>query len=70
MTDEECLEKFIEFLTDRVTINTKFVLDENDNITHQFLVITCGDFVTVSEPQPLEVILRPAAALEVGATVN
>lgn len=71
MTDEECLTKFIEFLDERIEINTGFVRDpETGNITHQVVQISCGDFVTVSQPEPLEMVLRPATAAEIGATVN
>jgi hypothetical protein len=71
MTDEECIQKFLEFLEDRVSINTGFVRDpETGNLTHQVIQITCGDLVSLSQPQPLEVILRPATGQEIGATVN
>lgn len=71
MTDEECLKTFLEFLSERVTINTGFVRDpESGNVTHQVIQITCGEFTTVSQPTPLEVVLRPATGTEQGATVN
>lgn len=70
MNDEECLNKFLEFLDTRVSIDTKFVVNDEGNITHQILVIACGEFMTVSQPQPLEVILRPAMAEELGLIVN
>lgn len=71
MTDEECIQKFLEFLEDRVTINTGFVRDpETGNLTHQVIQVSCGDLVSLSQPQPLEVILRPATGEETGATVN
>ena len=70
MTDEECLQKFLEFLSERVSINTLFVQDDADNLTHQILQIKCGEFVSVSEPEPLAVVLRPATGEELGATVN
>ncbi len=71
MTDEECIQKFLEFLEDRVTIITGFVRDpETGNLTHQVIQVSCGDLVSLSRPQPLEVILRPATGEETGATVN
>lgn len=71
MTDEECIQKFLEFLDERITINTAFVLDqETGNLTHQVVQVSCGDLVSLSQPQPLEVILRPATGEETGATVN
>jgi hypothetical protein len=71
MTDEECIQKFLEFLDERITINTAFVRDqETGNLTHQVVQVSCGDLVSLSQPQPLEVILRPATGEETGATVN
>lgn len=71
MTDEECIQKFLEFLDERITINTAFVRDpETGNLTHQIIQVSCGDLVSLSQPQPLEVILRPATGEETGATVN
>ena len=71
MTDEKCLEIFLELLNDRISIETGFIKDEaNDNITHQVLQITCGEYVTLSQPEQLGVVLRPATGAEIGATVN
>lgn len=71
MTDEQCLTKFIKFLDDRVSIDTIFIQDPDSGVlTHQILKITCGEYATVSQPQPLEVPLTPATAQDVGATVN
>lgn len=71
MTDEECLTTFLQFLDERITLNTGFVREpETGNITHQIVQVECGELVTVSQPEPLEVILRPATGEEIGATVN
>lgn len=71
MTDEECLTKFLEFLETRVSINTAFVRDDDTgNITHQIVEVRCGEYVSVSAPQPLEVALRIADADETGVTLN
>jgi hypothetical protein len=70
MNDEECLNKFVEFLQERVGIDTIFVADDRGNGTHQILKITCGEFVTYSNPEPLAVPVRPATAEELGETVN
>jgi len=71
MNDEECLTKFLEFLEERVSINTGFIRDpDTGNITHQVLQVSCGDYLSVSQPQPLENVLRLANAEEVGATLN
>lgn len=71
MNDEECLQKFLEFLNERVTLNTGFIADpDTGNITHQVIQISCGDYVTVSQPEPLDTMLRLATAEEQGITVN
>ena len=71
MTDEECIQKFLEFLEDRVTINTGFVRDpETGNLTHQVIQVSCGEFVSVSQPEPIDIVLQPAPAAEQGRTIN
>jgi len=71
MNDEECLKAFLGFLKERVGINTGFVRDpDTGNITHQVVQLTCGEYTSISEPEPLEVVLRPATGEEVGATIN
>jgi hypothetical protein len=71
MTDEEVLNTLLEMLNDRVQMNTAFVRDqETGNITHQVVQIMCGEFVSVSKPEPLDVIMRVATAEEQGITVN
>ncbi len=71
MTDEKCLSKFLEMLEDRVNVTTRFLVEPSSgNITHQVLQVSCGSLVSVSKPQPLEVILRPATAPEVDALIN
>lgn len=71
MNDEECLAKFIEFLEERVSVTTGFIQDrETGNITHQVIQVQCGEFVSVSAPEPLEVTLRVATAEENGQLLN
>lgn len=71
LSDEECLTKFIEFLEDRVNVTTLFVRDEETgNLTHQVIQIRCGDFVSVSNPEPMEYALRLATAEEQGMSLN
>lgn len=71
MTDEECLKAFIEMLETRISITTGFISEnDNGNITHQILQVSCGEYATVSAPERLEVELRVATAEELGATVN
>lgn len=71
MSDEQCLNKFLEFLKERVILNTVFVVDpETDNLTHQILHITCGEYISVSDPEPLSNVLRFATGEEQGATIN
>lgn len=71
MNDEECLTKFLEFLQERVNITTGFVRDpETGNITHQVIKVRCGNYMSVSEPEELDVVLRVATGDEQNATVN
>lgn len=70
LSDEQCLKTVIEFLENRVGISTGFVPREDGVLTHQVVQITCGEFVTVSTPQPLEVPLRFATAEEQGILLN
>ncbi len=71
MTDEECLQKFIELMEERVTLNTNFVIEqETGHITHQILSVECGEYRSHSQPEPLEVVLRPATAEELGVVNN
>jgi len=69
-TDEECLKQILDLLESRVSIETSFVIDDDTGIvTHQVLKITCGEYVTVSHPEPLEVPLQLAGIVP-GTTVN
>lgn len=70
LTDEECLTQFLKFLEERVTIETGFLPDDEGNITHQVIQVTCGEYTSVSQPEPLAVSLRLASAEESGQTVN
>ena len=71
MTDQQALDKFLEFLGTRISITTAFVNPKDDGIlTHQFLRIRCGELDVVSAPEALEVPLKIVTAQELGATVN
>lgn len=70
LTDKECLDTFIDLLTNRVTMNTAFVEDDKGNLTHQVVQVSCGKFVSVSQPEELKAPLRPSTGAELGATVN
>lgn len=63
-TDEECLALISKFF-DRVDIGAKFIEDEEGLITHQLLVLQCGDKVIVSDPDefawPLQRLPMPQA---------
>lgn len=73
-SDEDCLDLLIQLLENRISINTGFVPDEDTGIlTHQILVLKCGELQSVSQPQELAVPLRSANAEELteqGITVN
>jgi hypothetical protein len=62
--DEECLSMFSEFF-ERLDIGAKFVEDQEGLITHQFLVVRCGEKVLVSDPDefdwPLQRLPMPDA---------
>ena len=70
MSDEECLQTIIQFLEDRVSINTGFVANDEGILTHQVLQITCGEYHTVSQPQPLDMPLVFATGEQQGVTIN
>ncbi len=56
--DEECLNQFSKFL-DRVGISSQFIQNDEGLLTHQLMLITCGEKVIVSEPLALEWPLQP-----------
>ena len=71
MTDQQALDKFVEFLSTRISITTGFAeTDQDGNFTHQFMRIKCGELELISEPELLDIPLRLATATELGATVN
>lgn len=52
-SDDKCLDVAIALL-ERLDLDTRFAMDEEGLITHQMLVIGCGDYVVVSDPKPLD----------------
>lgn len=55
LSDRECLDLFIKMLEKRVSIETAFVREiDTGRFTHQVLKVSCGDLMTVSEPEELE----------------
>lgn len=54
MTDEEVLASTYLTLATRVDIATEFVQNEEGALTHETLILKCGDKVFTSEPQPFE----------------
>lgn len=69
MTDAQCLATFSELLATRVRLGTAYVSDpETGVLTHQMLLITCGDQKLQSAPEALIVPLMPVVPKE--ATVN
>lgn len=60
MTDEQCMDTFQEFLKERIKLGTAYVTDEETGLlTHQILVIECGDFRAQSEPEQLTYPFQP-----------
>lgn len=71
MTDEKCLEVFQELLGSRVKIGTAYVGDPDTGVlTHQVLLITCGDLRVQSAPEPLAYPLLPIINKDDNITVN
>lgn len=70
LTDKECLDTFIDLLTNRITLDTGFVEDDKGNLTHQVVQVSCGEFVSNSQPEELRVPLRPSTGVELGAAVH
>lgn len=69
LNDKQCLEVFQELLATRVRLGTAYIADpESGVLTHQLLLITCGDIKVQSAPEPLVVPLMPVVPKE--ATVN
>jgi len=69
-TDEECLQAVLNLLETRVSIETSFIINPDSNlITHQVLKITCGEYTTVSQPEPLEVPMKLVGTLP-STTIN
>ena len=52
-TDEECLENFVQFFS-RVKFITQFIPDDDGVITHEKLIMVCGDKALTSNAQELE----------------
>lgn len=60
MTDEQCMDTFQEFLKERIKLGTAYVNDEETGLlTHQILVIECGDLRAQSEPEQLSYPFKP-----------
>lgn len=69
MTDAQALATFSELLATRVRLGTAYVSEpETGVLTHQLLLITCGDLKVQSAPEALVVPLMPVVPKE--ATVN
>lgn len=69
MNDTQCLELFQELLATRVKMGTAYIADpETGVLTHQLLLITCGDLKFQSSPEALVVPLMPVVPKK--ATVN
>lgn len=60
MNDMQCLEAFQELLATRIKLGTAYISDpESGVLTHQLLLITCGDIKVQSSPEPIVVPLMP-----------
>lgn len=60
MTDEQCMDTFQEFLKERIKLGTAYVNDEETGLlTHQILVIECGDLRAQTPPEELSYPFKP-----------
>lgn len=58
MTDEELLSEIYKYFP-RVSLSTEFIQQADGTITHQFMVVRCGDLGFRSAPQRLEFPMIP-----------
>lgn len=71
LNEQERLLLVLQLIESGVEINTAFVKDEESDVfTHQLMRISCGDYATLSQPEPLGTPLRPATGAELNQTVN
>lgn len=61
LSPEETLEVLSYIMNEKVKVLSRFEPEDSAVVTHQSLVCICGDFVTMTEPQPLDVPLTPVA---------
>lgn len=60
MSDEKCLKLFGELLATRIQLGTAYISSkETGLLTHQLLVIKCGEMEVQSVPELLAVPLMP-----------
>ena len=60
LTDQQCIDLTLELIATRVKIGLAFVTDpETGILTHQVLVLTCGDSRLQSPPEEMAVPLMP-----------
>jgi hypothetical protein len=60
MTDQQCMELVLELIATRVKIGLAFASDpETGILTHQILVLTCGETRMQSPPEKMLVPLMP-----------
>lgn len=70
MTDQEVMDTFLEYLSDRVSIATHFVVDNDGIIRSQILQVQSGDKISMSEPEYLGVALIPATKEQIQEKLN
>lgn len=65
MTDGQCMEIFQKLIASRVKLGTAYVSDPDTGVlTHQLLLITCGEISVQSSPEPLMYPLMPVVSPE------
>jgi hypothetical protein len=71
LTDEECLALMLELLATRVKLGTAYIKDEaSELLTHQVLLLHCGELKTQTAPNKLSVNLLPVEDVLKERTVN
>lgn len=71
MTDEQCMEVFQDLIRERIKLGTAYITDPaTDLLTHQFLVIECGNLMAQSTPEKLSYHFQPVGYSPENRTIN
>ena len=70
LSDKDCLSLFIDLVKDRVQLRIGYSQDETGLLTHQAIIIECGEFEGMSSPERLTVPLRPEGEPQLEETIQ